>query len=316
MTNPYQPMPDANPPQGYLPPAEAYYQPLPTGFNPDDPLINPPNSGLNGWVSRIVDMFKRSWKSMLAIFAITQILPMIGMAVLVVVGMLAIGGTALVTGRFDPEAGFEPNEQLLAIGIPLIVLAVFVLIVTFLIMQAAGYAAATYAVTREAAGLPAPLGQSLRYGFRRSLGLAGWQFLVFLIIAGGVLACILPSFYFYAATALFGPIYLFERRNPIGRSFSIFNNNLGRVLGRLALILAATFAVGMLNGVFDLAGQLVARDSDDPTLIIGGTVVSNVVGLLIQLPLAMLTFSAILLTYTEQRGYEGGSTPVLVNELQ
>ena len=121
----------------------------------------------------------------------------------------------------------------------------------------------------------------------------------------------------YAATALFGPIYLFERRNPIGRTFSIFNNNLGRVLGRLALLIVATLhrQPGSTT-VFDQVGSAVAGNTGEFAVIVGAAAISGALGIIIELPLTMLTFSGILLTYTEQRGWEGpANARTLADEL-
>ena len=308
MTNPYAPQ-DPQVPQGYLPPANAYYQPVQPGAYVNDPLINPPNSGINGWFTRIGWLFKRSWKLMLAIFAITHILPSLGFAAIAVVAVLAVGASTIPwlieQSQADPNSVDSPElPDWLGFGLAGLFLVIALLVLAFLIMQMAGYAAATYAATREANGQQVRLGEALGYGFKRSFGLFGWQILVILILIPAALACLLPAFYVYAATALFGPIYLFERRNPIGRSFNIFNNNLGRVLGRLAIIMAATIVVGMLSNVFNIVGDVATDYSTDPTLLIVATVISTVFSLIIELPLTMFTFAGVLLTYTEQRGYE------------
>lgn len=308
MTNPYAPQ-DPNLPQGYLPPADVYYQAAQAAGNVNDPLINPPNTGINGWFTRVGWLFKRSWKSLLAIFAITHILPALGFAAIGVVAVLALGGSALTWMAAQP--GVDPNTvnapelpDWLGFGLAALFVIILLLVLLFVLLQSAGYAAATYAATREAIGQPVRLGEALGYGFKRSLGLFGWQFVVGLLIFAGVIACILPAFYVYAATALFGPIYLFERNSPIGRSFTIFNNNLGRVLGRLAIILCATIAVSVVGQVFNLFGSLVTGNSNEPTLVIAAAVISSVFSLILELPLTMFTFAGILLTYTEQRGYE------------
>lgn len=308
MTNPNAPH-DPYVPQGYLPPANAYYQPAQPGADSTDPLINPPNTGINGWFTRIGWLFRRSWKSMLIIFAITHIVPAIGFAAIGVVAVLAIGATAMpwLLSQSEIEAeqvGSPELPEWLGFGLVTLFAVILLLVVILLIMELAGYAAATYAVTREATGQQVRLGEALGYGFKRSIGMFGWQILVILLTIAGAIACVLPAFYVYAATALFGPVYLFERANPIGRSFSIFNNNLGRVLGRLAIILALTIVGGMVGNVFGIFGDLMTGYSTDPTLIIGAAVISSVFGLIVQLPVTMFTFAGILLTYAEQRGYE------------
>ncbi len=308
MTNPYEPQ-DPVVPQGYLPPANVYNQPVQAGLDPNDPLINPPHTGIGGWFTRIGWLFQRSWKSMLAIFAITHILPLVGFAAIGVVAALAAGESTMAwlaaQSQADPDTiGSSELPDWLGFGLGTLIVVIVVLVVLFMIMQMAGYAAATYAATREATGQQVRLGEALGYGFRRSLGLFGWQIVVILLIFAGVIACVLPAFYVYAATALFGPIYLFEKRSPIGRTFSIFNNNLGRVLGRLAIILAATVVVSLISNGFSTFGELATNSSTDPTLVIGAAVVSSMISLVIELPLTMFTFAGILLTYTEQRGYE------------
>ena len=308
MTNPNAPQ-DPHVPQGYLPPANAYYQPAQPGADSMDPLINPPNTGINGWFTRIGWLLRRSWKSMLVIFAITHILPAIGFAAIGVVAFLAAGATAMPwlisQSELDPDQVESPElPEWLGFGLATLIVVILLLVIILVIMELAGYAAATYAVTREATGQQVRLGEALGYGFKRSIGMFGWQILVFLLIVAGAIACVLPAFYVYAATALFGPIYLFERANPIGRSFSIFNNNLGRVLGRLAIILALSIVAGMVGNVFGIVGDLMTGSSSDPTLLIAAAVISSVFSLVIQLPVTMFTFAGVLLTYTEQRGYE------------
>lgn len=307
MTDPYAPQSQV--PQGYLPPSAVYRQ---VPGDADDPLVNPVYSGINGWFQRIGGLFTRSWKLMGAIFAITTVLPSL---------LISIAGTVaavVVTLQLVETDSRRVSEEMLAAGLPVFLLAVLAVVVVSYLLQMAGYAGATYAVTKQAAGHQVGLGEALGYGFRRCLGLFGWQFVVFLIAVGGLLACILPVFYVIAALALVGPIYLFERGNPIGRSFSIFNNNLGRVLGRLALLLLASLLVSGFTSVFDRVGQtVVGQSTTDLKIIMGAAGLSAALSVIFQLPLTMLTFSGILLTYTEQRGYEGPVTAQsLADELE
>src|SRR5215218_3972558 len=102
VTDPYAPQPYV--PQGYLPPADAYQ---PQGIVGDDPLINPPNSGINGWFTRIGGIFQRSWKSMTAIFAITHLLP----GLVIAVGG-AVFGTVLAVRIVNTQR--DGSQELLA----------------------------------------------------------------------------------------------------------------------------------------------------------------------------------------------------------
>jgi hypothetical protein len=303
-------------PQGYLPPDSAFLPAQPAlRPDPNDPLINAPYAGINGWFQRLFGLFKRSWRSMTTIFTLTHLLPLIAFGVAGLVGVATLGKGLVIdasTGqlKFD-SAAFDP-----AVVVPLFLVVVFVGLIGFVIMQMIGYAAATYAVTREAAGMPTRLGEALKYGLRRSLGLFGWQVVVALLTIAGFLACILPGIYVIAATALFGPIYLFERDSPIGRTFSIFNNNLGRVLGRLAMTAVMLFGASMVINLFEMVGNAVAGTTADPLAVTGAAVVIAVISSVLQLPVTMLQFGAILVTYTEQRGHEAPViTADLANEL-
>lgn len=299
-------------PQGYLPPPDAYQPAYPEGYYEDDPLVTPQFAGVNGWFGRISGTFKRSWKSMAAIFAITYLIPSIILTIFGAAAQIVLLSRFARTLPLDQSLPNRSNPDYLAeLGVPILVAVVLALvgILVLYFIQMAGYAAATYAVTREATGQRVPLGQALGYGFRRAPGLFGWQLVVGLIAGLGFIACILPGFYFIAALALVGPIYLFERRRPIGRSFSIFNNNLGRVLGRLALLLCVLIAGGVLNGLISVIGSAVTGNLGNTALDLNATVASStassLLGVIIELPLTMLVFTGILLTYAEQRGYEG-----------
>lgn len=313
-------MTEAPPPSGYVPPPTAYQVPGQYYLNPHDPLVNPPFAGIGGWFSRMSSVFQRSWKTIAAVFAITHLLPAIGTAVAGAIGSALVllpwqqemldAAESGEAPRFDAHFG----SILGFIGVLVVALLVFS------VLQAAGYAAGTYVVTRDAAGTPTALGDALRYGFRRCLGLFGWNLVVGLLVAAGVLACVLPAFYVVAATALVGPIYLFERRTPIGRSFTIFNNNLGRVLGRLAMVLVlviggsivASGVEGLLNLAFGGFNSFGTVDSNGAVQLAGQTGASLVgscvvasVGAVLQLPFTMVQFVGVLLTYAEQRGHEG-----------
>ena len=289
----------------FLPPDSAYAQAVEWNWA-TDPLTNGPGLGVNGWFQRIVGVFKRSWKSLAAIFAVTQLAPTIFFAVL---GVLASAWFFVPLQKEFVDAtvdGRDPNFDVVGstanVGFIGLVLLLAVIVLAF--VQAAGYGAATYTATRQAAGLPVTLGESLAYGLRRCAGLTGWTFVVGLLGVLGLLACILPVFYVVAATALVGPIYLFERTSPISRSFKIFHNNLGRILGRLALIVVIYYGGAIVVGILRQIAD-VALGSTDPTVALPTAIGVSVAGAILTLPLIMFLFVGILLTYAEQRANEG-----------
>jgi hypothetical protein len=161
-------------------------------------------------------------------------------------------------------------------------------------------------VTRQAAGEPVGLGAAFRFGLRRMLGLWGWTLLASLLIGVGICLCLLPAVYLAFALALIGPAYLFERDNPIGRSFRFFHHRLGLVLGRLALVAAALLVGGLAGVVLESVGQLPfgTHPMDSVGTAAGSVAVAVVVaGLLVPVHLAQLV--GLLVTYAEQRAHEG-----------
>ena len=287
----------------FLPPDSAYAAAVPWNWA-TDPLTNGPGLGVNGWFQRIGGVFKRSWKPLAAIFAITQLAPAVFFAV---IGVLA---TVWYLGPWQKEflnatvdqrsPRFNVDSGALFGFLGIVLLAAILL----LFVEAAGYAAATYHVTREAAGMPTTLGESLAYGFRRCVGLTGWTVVVGLLVLLGVVACVLPAFYVAAATALVGPIYLFERSAPIGRSFRIFHQNLGRILGRLALTVVVYYGGTIVISILEQIAN-VALGSTDPSVALPSAIGVSIAGTILTVPLTMFLFVGILLTYAEQRANEG-----------
>ncbi|MDI1465811.1 hypothetical protein QEZ54_33050 [Catellatospora sp. KI3] len=323
--DPYDPnMPAAYLPQGFLPPV----QPI-TGADYDpytDPLVPPPNMGVSGWFDRVGGVLKRSWKSIAGILAVTHVLP--GLLFTLAVGVLtAVFAASMVSNLSTYNTSSRRGELPFDGGVfVLVILAAIVVGLISYMIQMVGYAGATYATTREAAGIPVRLGEALGYGFRRGMGLFGWQLLVGLLCVVAVLLCFLPALYVIPATALVGPIFLFERQRPLARSFEIFNRNLGRVLGRLALVLVALIVGSILTNLVESVVQAVVgggvgglsggnSDAVEALSLGAGAIVAVLFSTIIQLPITMVQFAGILVTYTEQRGHEGANTARLVAEL-
>lgn len=317
LPDPYGPAAPPAPEGGYLPPQSAFVQP---GIDPyHDPLVAPPHGGVGGWFQRIGGLFQRAWRPTLIIIAVTQLVP----AMVLGVGMLFAGVyLGLSVAQLDPATG---TGELDLTAFFTFFGALMALVLVLYVVQLAGYAAATHFVTRQAAGAPVTLGESLGYGFRRCLGLFGWYIPVGLMIVVGTLACFLPGLYLMAATALVGPIFLFERGNPIGRSFKMFHGSGGRVLGRLALIVLISFGAGLAVsaveaviqlGIDSAGSQVYGPTVNGVAVITLGAIVATVLSVVIQLPVTMFQFAGVLLTYTEQRGYEGATTLHLNAELR
>jgi hypothetical protein len=173
-----------------------------------------------------------------------------------------------------------------------------------------GWAAGTWAATRDAAGQPAPLGAALAYGVRRAPRLWLWTLLSGLIVLVGVCMCILPGVYFAFALALVGPVFLFERRNPIGRSFELFHGRFGMVLGRLALVSALLIAGGVAASLVAELVLLVAAGGSPfgQVDLSAGSVLAYTLSAVVAVPLAVVQLAGFLVTYAEQRCNEGRTT--------
>lgn len=278
------------------------YAPLGPGYlDPNDPLVPPPGAGLDGWFTRVVGAVRRNWPILLPIVIITQLVPAL------VLDVAALGPA------FDPSAGLVPTPDPHPAANPFdeiygggkllaLVGLLFGGVVVLSLLQSAGTAAGTWAIARQAVGEPVRLGTALRYGLRRALGLWGWSLLSGLLIMAGVCACFLPGIYLAFALSMVGPVFLFERSNPMGRSFQMFHARLGMMLGRLSLIAAAIVGVGVVIGL----AQEVARVALGAE-VVGfsvATVTSTVAGDLLSLPIYVVLLVGLLITYAEQRGQE------------
>ncbi|MFE9693073.1 hypothetical protein [Micromonospora sp. NPDC005806] len=295
-------------PQGWVWPAPGAYpgQPMPgygygwyPGLDPGDPLVTPPQAGVGGWFARCSGALRRGWRQLLPIVLITQGVP----AAVIAVVSLALAPTG------QPVAGPD-GTPVLPDGYFTDFFAFYgVLILAALMfgpLQSAGWAAGAWVITRQAAGEPAGVGAAWRYGWRRALGLWGWTIVVTLLITVGVCACVLPGVYAAFAVALFGPVYLFERQEPISRAFRLFHQRFGMVLGRVALVVAALFVATLLNGVVETVNRLIFGEHPLNAPGTGaGAVLLAVAGILLVTPAYLAQLIGLVVTYAEQRAHEG-----------
>jgi hypothetical protein len=320
--NPYdagEPLPSE---QGFRPPDEAYRAATPD-FGPEhDPLVNPAVQGFSGWTYRVGGVLRRGWSQLLVIFALTHLLPTVVFGVLLVAGVIAGGGFDLsILGRSDMA------EELIAT----LLATVAAYVVVVLLLQMLGYAAATHLATRQAAGLPVTVGEAMRYGLRRMLGLTLWHVLAYLLVGLGVVAvaacCVqiasligvipvlLVGGYLMLVIALLGPAFLFERGSPLRRSSTLLHNAFWPTTGRLLLLGLTLFAGSVIERMLSAIGTAVVPPGDTAVAVAvtGGV---TLLAAVIEIPLTMVLFSGILITYAERRGAEDTvSTRRLVDEL-
>lgn len=320
--NPYDAGGPLPPEQGFRPPDEAYREAMPD-FGPEhDPLVNPSAQGFSGWTFRVGGVLRRGWQQLLVIFALTHLLPT------VVFGVLLVGGV-VVGASFDLSGIGSPDmvEELLTT----VLATVIGYVVVVLLLQMLGYAAATHLATRQAAGLPVTVGEAMRYGLRRMLGLVGWHVLAYLLVGIGVIAvavcCVkvasvfglipilLVAVYLTLVIALLGPAFLFERGNALRRSSTLVHAAFWPTTGRLLLLGLTLIAGAVVEQMFSAVGTAFVPPGDTAMslAVVGGT---TLLGAVIEVPLTMVLFSGILITYAERRGDEDTvSTRQLVEEL-
>ncbi|MEU4782387.1 hypothetical protein [Micromonospora sp. NPDC023633] len=280
-------------------PVHGWYPPG-HGLDPADPLVTPPGAGVNGWFSRCVGAVRRGWRLLLPILLLTQVLP----ALVVSVVSLVLDPTAKWEQSMADDPAALPDTFVTDMGVMLSVVLGSALL--FGLVQSLGWAAGTWVVTRQAAGQPVSMGAALSYGARRALGLWGWTLLMSVIITLGVCLCVIPGIYFAFALSMAGPVYLFERQHPIGRSFRMFHDRLGLLLGRVALVAAAVIvgsgAAGMVEGIGALPFGTTPMDSPGTAV---GVIAVALVGAVLALPTHLAQLVGLVVTYAEQRAHEG-----------
>ncbi|MCW3839245.1 hypothetical protein ONA70_03925 [Micromonospora yasonensis] len=267
------------------------------GVDPEDPLVPPPYAGFGGWFARCTGALRRGWRQLLPIMLLTQAVPA------AVIGILSIGAAPSAEVTSGPDsAPVLPDLGSVFAFYGLVLLAALL----FGPLQAAGWAAGTWLVTRQAAGERVTVGSAFRYGWRRAIGLWGWTVLASLLIMVGVCACLLPGIYVIFAIALFGPVYLFERQDPIGRSFGMLHRRLGMVLGRVALVVAVLIVAALVNGVLEAVSQLAfgVDPMDAPGTAVGAVLVA-VLSAVVVTPAYLAQLVGLVVTYAEQRAQEG-----------
>jgi hypothetical protein len=270
---------------------------VPAYLDPTDPLVPPPGGGFDAWYSRVTATLRRSWRSLLVVLGLTHVLPAIAFGV---VALLYVGSFTSIYSLDQPT--IDADGAGVTFGAFLVLVLGFVVVIS--LAQALGYAAATWSVTREAAGEPAPPGAALRYGLGRMVGLWGWTLGYTVIVVVGLCLCILPGVYFGLALALFGPVYVFERENPLGRAWRMFHDNFGPVLGRVALIAATIAVVQVAVGVLQNAVTIFAGGRDSVAVAAINMVIS-LFGVVVMLIPTMIEVAGLVIAYAEQRARQG-----------
>jgi hypothetical protein len=238
----YAPPPPPPPPPGYAPPS----QPQPAGYTPQpawsDPLFVPPGSSFGAWYNKVIEIVKRSWRSVLMITVGGIGLPI---GIVEFFSTLFHGNYALSpTAMFHIGTIFDTGTYLAGAFITLL----FFIAATY--VAAIAWAAAVWTVTVEASGQPAPLNAAIAYGRKRASSLWVWSVAAAVIVFIGFCLLFLPGIYAAFALSLFGFVVVFEPgQNPISRSFKLTHADLGNTLVRLLVLGAAFFVYDLIVGL-------------------------------------------------------------------
>ncbi|GAA2375426.1 hypothetical protein Cme02nite_04960 [Catellatospora methionotrophica] len=322
-TDPYS-HPGPVPSGGFLPPDDAFPPELPTG---PEVLVNVPGEGLSGWARKTTGVLRRGWRQQLAIFAITHAVPGFLLYTAAVAGLITLwnsdaGQVMLVSDR-------------VAEGVGTLVLTVVVLmLLTALPFRLLGYAAATWSAVRQAAGLPAPVGRALAYGLRRVPAMLAWSLVTYLITAVAIVsfflcfatifsfAALVPTVialgYFMMIAGMVGPAVLFERRKALQRAFDTVNNAFWANAVRLAVPGVVLYLAYRYNHVIEAAGAVLGFSAGvGDQLGLGLAIAAVTASAAFEVPVAMLLFPSVLVTYLERRAVVARNlrTPHLLAEL-
>jgi hypothetical protein len=208
---------------------------------------------------------------------------------------LNVAGDALSERASSGGVGSVEVVSLLGAGLVLLV-ANFVLTG---VASLGGY----WAATRTAAGRPAPLGEAVRFGFRRVGWWLVWSLVAALVVAVGFVLCIVPGI---AALVVVSPalagVVVFEggRGNVLGRCLELVRPRFWDMLLRGVIVVAGSAVVGLLLAVPTFVVGLVAGSG------VLGTIVSSVFAAVVGTPLTVVTTALTLVAYAELRNRHAG----------
>nr|BFE74911.1 hypothetical protein GCM10020092_082120 [Actinoplanes digitatis] len=197
-------------------------------FDPADPLAS---ADFAGWWRRGFAVVRRGWRTL----ALVQVLTAVAGLVLLVPAQLFVD----LSSRDLSEPDGLPVPLLAANG--LLMLATCLELLIYLI----GTLVAVRVTVSIATGADMRVGQAVRAVLPRVPALIGWSLLTGLITFAAVLACILPVFYVGAVFVVLPVVVLFERGNAVSRCFSLFHNDLGAAVARIATIAGLGLAISL-----------------------------------------------------------------------
>ncbi len=274
-----------------------------------DPLVLPAGSAFGAWFAKVQEVGTRSWKSALIICTLGIAVPSAVVSLLSWIGGWGAGWSVTSVGSLGAAIGS------LFLGL----LITLVASIAACYVAAAGWAAGTWALVREASGQPAGLGPAFAYGFKRAMALFPWTVLAAIAYSIGTACFFLPGIYLAFGFSLFGFVAIFERgQNPVARSFTLTHNSttIGPTLGKIGILfgvyLVYTFIIGLIFAAISVAAAVAAGSIGSFGYNISYGLFEAVSSLLAAPAFAVLLIG-LLPTYAELRARE---TPLTTAQLQ
>ncbi len=282
-----------------MPPPPPAYPPR-TGYPypdlPYDPLVA---YDFSSWIDRLVGVVRRSWKRLLGLFVLGYALPVVVM--LAVLGLLL--GTTLMANPLE-------NIEVIASAMPFLLL----LWVALLYLYVVTMLAAVRIATNDAVGQSISVAQAFRSSWSLGWPTLGWGLASGVLIAVGLLACLLPGMYLFIAFSVLVPVMAFQRQSGLAESYGLVSTNFWPVAGRIAMLYGITTAVSLASqAVGDQVSIPMATPPMEAAIAVVGVIVSLAVDLLIE----VVVLAGLVVTYAELRGRRqpGLTTAHLVAEV-
>jgi hypothetical protein len=274
------------PPYAYTPYGYGYAG---TGWADPDPLVPHPAGGVADWWRQVWLAFARSWRPLALIVVITNAAPVVALALL---GSWWVGRSFSLVDSAD-GVGQDVIIHWGVVGTFAAIAGIIALVSVFL--YAISWCAGMWTVTRQAAGLPASVGRALAFGARHCLRTGGVLIVVGLMVAIGVVACVVPGLYLGVAASLVVPFLVFDRGvGAISGSFQVVNRNFGAVLGRLLIVYLIAAIPSVVVSTITLGLRSATLDSSP-----AASVVPAVLDGVVAVPIAMFTIVGVMLIYAQ-----------------
>jgi hypothetical protein len=275
--------------------------PFPVPADPNDPLVTPPGAGVGAWWARLLATLRGTWRQLLPLALLC-----VGVPTALFNGLTQVLiASAMPASEVTPDT--PPGEAFAALFEDLAPALGFALIgsIVLTVFTALAWGAGAWVIARWAAAQPVALGAALAYGLRRLPRVLGWSLVLTLMVLVGFCLCVLPGFYFAFALCVALCVAVFERANPVSRSFALTHRRFGLALGRILIVAVIFFAPTIMLAIFENA--LLTQIGPAAAGSVGGFLVSAVFTLAAA-PLYPVLYVGTLVTYAELRAWEAPLT--------